>query len=70
MVRGPEGLSGCKGTSGRAQASAGVWSHVAGKRVLYLEVEEIEQMQGGLRMQEGEWMNLGPSHNLLSSAET
>lgn len=39
-------------------------------RVLCLEVEVIEQMQCGLRRQEGEWMNPGPSHNLLSSMET
>lgn len=58
MAKGPEDLSGCKGTSGRASA-----------RVLCLEVEKIEQMQCGLRRQEGEWMNLGTSHNLLSSVE-
>lgn len=48
------------------QGSGAMWQE---KRVLCLEVEEIEQMQGGLRTQEGEWMNLGPSHNLPSSAE-
>lgn len=50
-----------------AQGSGAMWQDTS---VQCLEAEEIGQMQCGLRRQEGEWMNLGPCHNLLSSAET
>lgn len=68
MARGPETCLDERGhLGGLVQGSGAMWQNT---KVLCLEVEEIEQMQCGLRRQEGEWMNLGPSHNLLSSGET